>query len=149
MFIEVLAKFFVPFHMLTDICFIMQRKTYATETMHVLRCGYSPSSRVNKTYLSGCSSEPSLTLKSFFYFLIWRLQLPNQKIKKAFQRHRRLGLPRLPGWHEVDMYNCTSVSYHCGVNKCYLHSCQVNFPLSMRLPGEQVGIQALIYLTAR
>ena len=34
----------------------------------------------------------SLTLKSLIYFLIWRLKPPNQKIKKTFQRQRRLGL---------------------------------------------------------
>ena len=32
----------------------------------------------------GNKSEPSLTLKSLFYFLIGRLKPPNQKIKKSF-----------------------------------------------------------------
>ena len=30
--------------------------------------------------------------KTFFFFLILRLKPPNQKIKKALQRQRRLGL---------------------------------------------------------
>ena len=31
-------------------------------------------------------------------------------------------------------------SYHCLVNKCYLHGCRVNGPLPTRLPGEQMLI---------
>ena len=49
-----------------------------------------PGGRVNKTYLLGFLSELSLILKSLSYFLIWWLQPPNQKIKNAFQRQRRL-----------------------------------------------------------
>ena len=38
-----------------------------------LRSGYCPGGRANKTYLLRCYSEPSLMLKSLFYFLVWRL----------------------------------------------------------------------------
>ena len=52
------------------------------------RSGYSPGGHVNKTYLPGSRgySEPSSDVEKHFYFLIWRLKSPNQKIKNAFKR---------------------------------------------------------------
>ena len=120
------------------------------------------------------AANPSLlwSWKTFFYFLIWGfnhqirkykrffnvregsdLVAKIKKWKKAFQRQKNVRITRVPGWDEVDMYNCTSVNYYCPVNKCYLYGCRVNWPLSTRLPVEQVylpdsPVKSLIHPTA-
>ena len=74
------------------------------------RSGYSPGCHIYKTYLPGYQSEPSLTLQGLFLSLIWCLYPPNQKINTGFSTSGKGRITRMPGWHEVDMYSCTSVN---------------------------------------
>ena len=69
--------------------------------------------------------------------------LEKSKICRTFRAVGHLGtiqtsktarITRLPGGHEVDMYNYISVNVSLP-GKCYLHGCRVIWPLSTRLPG--------------
>ena len=69
------------------------------------------------------AANPSLLWRwkaIFFYFLTAK-----QEIKKPFQRQKKVRITRLPGWHEVDMYNCTSVKL-ITAGWTHLHGCWVN-----------------------
>ena len=83
----------------------------------------------------------NLKLKSlFFHFLIWRLLTVKLENKKLFYFRESSGYPA--AWFMVDIKLTYTIAlqstYHCRVNKCYLHGCRVNCTLSNRLPGEQV-----------
>ena len=101
-------------------------------TSSLIRSDYSPGGRANKTYLRGCKSESTLLPYP-----------PNQNVKKVLQRQRRLGLAGCVAEMALTCTTALDSTYHCGVNKCYLHGCRVNCPLAIRLPVEQELIYAV------
>ena len=88
------------------------------------------------------AANPSLLWRWKAFLIFWFGGFIRQiwKLKNAFQRQRRLGLLDCLADMKLTRTIALQSTYHCRVNKCYLHGYRVNCPLSTRLPGEQVLI---------